>query len=267
MDIKGIAIAVALSMPVAANAALSSVAGGLGVYDSVNNVTWTADANLFATQAASYSGGSAAFISAVIAASGGVVYDTPNNLDNPPFSGTHILSANDFYALRMNWYGAQAWVHYLNVTDFAGSNQWALPTTVDSPSSNASPPSQSSSQMAQLFYGGLGQVAGSSITTTHNSSFNLFKHMQSAGYVSGTEVSGDPLHESAWSFDTSTGSQNAVVQTKLFGSYYALAVSPGQVSGANTSVSSTDGPLPWWAIGALGAGLIGVARRRLKATY
>ena len=53
--------AAAALMAMNAQAALVSTDGGLGVYDTTNNVTWTSDANLMATQAASYSGGGAAF--------------------------------------------------------------------------------------------------------------------------------------------------------------------------------------------------------------
>jgi len=156
-----------------ARAALVSTDGGLGVYDNTNNVTWTSNANLIATQAAGYSGGASAFVSAIIFDSGGVIHDTPNVYDP---SGIYTLSAGDFNTSVgwMDWWGAQAWVHYLDVTNYGGSNQWALPTTVDSSASGNFPPAQSSSQMAQLFYGDLGQVAGSSITTTHNVSYSLF---------------------------------------------------------------------------------------------
>ena len=64
----GLTAAVALLLSTGAQAALVSTAGGLGVYDTVNNVTWTSDGNLFGTQAASYSDGASAFVAAVIAA-------------------------------------------------------------------------------------------------------------------------------------------------------------------------------------------------------
>jgi regulator of chromosome condensation (RCC1) repeat-containing protein len=40
----------------------------------------------------------------------------------------------------------------------------------------------------------------------------------------------------------------------------------GSTSGclSNNSAPATDGPLPLWALGALGAGLVGIASRRLK---
>jgi len=51
-----------LSGPMAAIAQLSSVDGGLGVYDKANNVTWVSDGNLFGTQYAANNGVVAAII-------------------------------------------------------------------------------------------------------------------------------------------------------------------------------------------------------------
>jgi hypothetical protein len=226
-----------------AQAGLVTTDGGLGVYDTTNNVTWTSNANLFATQEANYIGGAAAFVSAVIADSGGIIHDTPNQFDP---TGTYSLSASDFNvhaAGQMTWWGAQAWVNYLNVTNYGGSSQWALPTTVDSISNDGVPngapgnPAVSSSQMAELFYGGLGEVAGSPITTTHNSSLALFTNTAAFNdsYWSGTEFQTASTNGRAWFFypgalDPSPGDggdQGGL--NKDFG-LYALAVSPGELS-------------------------------------
>jgi hypothetical protein len=228
-----------------ARAALVSTDGGLGVYDTTNNVTWTSNADLMATQAASYGGGSAAFVAAVIADSGGVIYDTPNGYDTVPFSGVYTLSASDFNTTpgstdgAMDWWAAQAWVHYLNVTDYGGSSRWTLPSTVDNETSSRGFPNglsgtldgynfipQSTSQLAQLFYGSLGQVAGSSITTTHSANYSLFSNVENT-YWSGTEDSAEPLY--AWYFDPENGIQ---AYGKLLDKDYvfALPVSTGEVS-------------------------------------
>jgi len=263
----GITAAVALLLSTGAQADLVSTAGGLGVYDNVNNVTWTSDANLMLTQANSYSGGASAYVAAVIAASGGVINDTPNSLDTPPNSGTHTLSASDFftsgtYAGTLSWFGAKAWVNYLNATNYAGTNTWTLPTTVDSNSSYGYPngasgnPSQSSSQMAQLFHGGLGQVAGSDITTTHNSSYTLFSQVQSYAYWSGAEYSAYP--DDAWLFVTDDGSHDLTIKG---GHYYALAVSPGDVG----ALSAVPVPGAVWLLGSGVMGLAGLRRRRATA--
>jgi hypothetical protein len=258
------ALAVATFSP-AAQAALVSTDGGLGVYDTTNNVTWTSDANLFATQAASYGGGAAALVNTIIADSGGVIHDTVSLLDP---SGTHTLTALDFVTStgQMDWWGAQAWVHYLDVTNYGGSNQWALPTTVDADSSQGFPngsraagyAAQSSSQMAQLFYGGLGQVVNGPITTFHNSNYGLFSNLQNSAYWSGTEYSTQPAL--AWYFDTGDGYQDHYIfndNGSKNSAGYALAVSPGQVSAV---------PLPGaaWLLGSGLLGLMGLGRRKAE---
>jgi hypothetical protein len=244
-------------MAMTAQAGLVATDGGLGVYDTTNNVTWTSNANLFATQAASYSGGAAAFVSAVIADSGGVIHDTPNSFDP---SGTYTLSAADFNTSTgtVDYWGALAWVSYLDATNYGGSSQWALPTTVDSnssaglPNGGAGNPAQSSSQLAQLFYGGLGQVANSSITTTHNANYSLFSNVLGTVYWSGTEYSANPIQ--AWGFSTVSGDQSYIGKRN---DIYALAVAPGQVSAV---------PLPGAAflLGSGLLGLVGVARRKTQ---
>jgi hypothetical protein len=218
-----------LTIPLAANAKLMGTDNGFGIYDTTNNVTWTSNATLMATQAASYSGGASAFVSAVIADSGGVIHDTPNTYDP---SGTYTLSAGDFNvsAGTMDWWGAQAWVNYLNVTNYSGSNQWALPTTADIPSSYGYPggpgTAVSSSQLAQLFYGGLGEVATTPVTTLHNGSYSLLINVQSYTYWSGTQYSANPNF--AWGLDTLTGLQ--IGFNKAFYDLDVLAVTPADIA-------------------------------------
>jgi hypothetical protein len=152
-------------------------------------------------------------------------------------------------------------LNYLNATNYAGTNTWALPTTVDGigsysygyPSGALGSPSQSSSQMAQLFYGGLGQIANSSLTTTHNSSYALFSQVQSSFYWSGTEYSANPID--AGGFDTSNGFQ-LHINKSYYG--YALAVSPGQVD----ALSAVPVPGAVWLLGSGLMGLAGLRRRR-----
>jgi hypothetical protein len=163
----------------------------------------------------------------------------------------------------MTWWGAKAWVNYLDATNYGGSNQWALPTTVDNiasvgyPDGGAGNPAQSSSQMAQLFYGGLGLVADSVITTTHNGSYALFSNLQSSPYWSATEYSANPSN--AWNYGTYDGSQYPLYKGYH---YYALAVTPGKLAGGGGSAASADGPAPLWSLGALGMGLLAIAGRR-----
>jgi hypothetical protein len=84
----------------------------------------------------------------------------------------------------------------------------------------------SSSQMAMLFFGQLGQQVGQSISTTNNGSggYDLFRNIQSGNYWSGTEWAGDV--NDAWRFETSDDFQTSAGKLSDF---YVLAVAPGEV--------------------------------------
>ena len=243
-----------------AQASLVSTAGGLGVYDTVNNVTWIQDGKLFTNQAAGYSGGPSAYVAAVIAASGGVIHDTPNSLDTVPNSGSYTLSASDFVVSfsLMNWWGAKAWVNYLNLTNYAGSNRWALPTTVDSDASYGFPdgvgtnPSQDSSQLAQLFYGGLGQQKLVSILTANNGNIALFNAGNSYFYWADTESSANLSR--VWMYSSFQGFNFRAAKNSNY--YSAALVSPGNIS---------EVPEPGVAL-LLSSGLLGVFGLRRRKT-
>jgi hypothetical protein len=232
-----------LSGAVAANAQLVPVNGGALVNDPTDKLTWLQDANFFATQVAE-SGNPTEFVQAIISISGGVIYDTPNALDTPANSGRHMLTKNDFYHDgsidgHLTWFGAQAWVNYLNVTDYQGYSNWRLPTTVDNNSSVGYPngashnPPVTSSELAELFYGQLGQVAGQPIQKTHNSRYALFRNV-GVSYWSGTEVA--DASSSAWIFVDSEGSQ---LKTAKDSYIEALAVRSGQAYQCDTTYNGT----------------------------
>jgi hypothetical protein len=69
--IPGLPAVAAMAASVDAYAQLTSVDGGLGVYDSTNNVTWTSNADLFASQYSALS----TIISDANSANGGVKSD------------------------------------------------------------------------------------------------------------------------------------------------------------------------------------------------
>jgi hypothetical protein len=232
-----------LSGPLVANAQLVAVNGGALVNDPTDQLTWLKDANFFAAQAAG-SGNPSEFVQTIIRISSGAIHDSPNGFDTPANSGKHTLTMNDFSHNgsidgHLTWFGAQAWVNYLNVTDYQGYSNWRLPTTVDNnssvgyPNGGARNPPVSSSELAELFYGQIGQVAGQPIQKTHNSRYTLFSNI-GGSYWSGTEVAGASY--SAWVFADSVGSQ--LKSTK--DSYIeALAVRSGQAYQCDTAYNGT----------------------------
>ena len=104
--------------------------------------------------------------------------------------------------------------------------------------------------MGHLFYTELGGVAGQSITTAHNTSFNLFNNVQSLAYWSSTEFASDP--NNAWNFGTMNGFQ--ANNFKVI-NQYAWAVRTGDVT-------SVPEPSIIWLLVAGGAGWFGTKARR-----
>ena len=256
------AAGVALLLSLSAQASLVATAGGKGVYDTVNNVTWTSDANLMLTQANSYSGGASAYVAAVIAASGGVIHDSPNINDTPQNSGTYTLSANDFltsdiYAGRMTWFGAKAWVNYLNYTNYAGTNTWRLPFTVD-PGAAYQPFQHVFAESEELF-NQLGKVSGCNLTTCHNSNFDIFSNLKDAAFWSLTEYSLNADY--AWGFYTVSSHGYGSFPSNKWGVVNSFAVSPGQIG----ALSAVPVPGAVWLLGSGVMGLVGLRRRKATA--
>ena len=192
------AAVLAFSLSTGAQASLVARTGGM-VYDTVNNITWASDANLFKTQAA----GNANLVSQIITA-----------------NGTYTLTSADFNTTTgaMTWWGAQAWANNLTLGGVTG---WSLPSTpVEAYGYNVT-----SSQLGDLFYNQLGVSAGSSIATSANPNYNLFANVQSYVYWSGSEYAHVPY--GAWVFYTLNGYQDYHFK---YNQFYAWAVRPGDVA-------------------------------------
>ena len=234
----------AMGMLGANGAQASLIADGPGlVYDNVANVTWSSNANLFATMQASNPN----LVNQIIAAVP-TVHDTPNAYDNAG-SGNYKLSSGDFGFSQgmLDWWGGIAFMGYLNSIDYLGHNTWMQPTTYDQ---NCLGVNCTNSMLGELFYTGLGGTAGQSITTSHNANYSLFTNVQSSLYWSGTEYASFPYN--AWFFDTYGGSQYAY-RKYIFN--FAWAVLPGQ---AGAAVPEPAG------LALFGIGLLGLlAGRRL----
>jgi hypothetical protein len=151
------------------------------------DVSWTKDGNLFQTLANSYAGGAAAFVNAVIAsAPGGKINDTPNYYDTPSYSGYHTLSSQDFNNSTggASWFGAQAFISYLNTISYGGSSQWQLPTVTDTgtPGCNISYSgtdcgynvNTSTNALAQLYYGELNKKGYVNTSGALQSGYGIF---------------------------------------------------------------------------------------------
>lgn len=226
LKISPLAIGVLLTATaLSAEASLTSYTGAEGVglvYSSVSDVTWTQDANLLGTMAASQ--GYSNLVDAIIAASP-IIYDTPNVHDgsySSPVanSGQYSVTTDDFNSSGSGlttWFGAQAFIGYLNSINYGGSNQWALPSAGSNPQLGHN---VNDTAFDQLFYNELGVTEFSNISETL-----VFNNIYSTLYWFDTEYA--PFPGSAWSFSTSSGIQIANVKYNRFS---AWAVSPGQVS-------------------------------------
>lgn len=236
------------------------------------DVSWTKDGNLFQTMANSYAGGVTAFINAVIASvPGGKINDLPNYYDTPRNSGYHTLTDYDFNeGYNVNWFGAQAYVTYLNSISYGGSSQWRLPTWTDTGATGIQDGrnggdsgynvNTASSELAQLYYTELGKKApintsGSSQNgygiLSNNGNFGIgvvgpFSNVVSDDYWLGTEYKAIlGRYDYAWNFRTDIGAQGA--DLKLFHSS-VWAVTQGQVAAV---------PVPA-AVWLFGSGLLGI---------
>lgn len=231
-----------------ANAALVTVDNGQLVDDTTLNVTWSANASLFGTIASLNN--STTFVNALINDSNGQIVNG---------SSTYTLTAADFNltAGTMDWYGAQAFINYLNKTNYMGYSDWRLPTTSSTATTSDTPPT-SSSEMAELFYGELGAVSGDAITDTHNSNYSDFTGFKSDNqndglnyYWSGTP---GPGRGSAWDFKPWENSQD---YDPTSGFFNVLPLMDGQIAAA----SAAPEPATLWLIGG-GILLAGFSKRR-----
>lgn len=210
-------------------------------YDTTLNITWLADANLAASNTFGVSG---------------------------------ILPGG-----LMRWTTAQSWIDAMNAANYLGYSDWSLPTTAPVNGTafnlnynvssfvsgstdvgyNVSAPGtayagSTGSEMANLFYDTLGNKAYFDVNGSFQSGYGLtnagpFKNFQSAVYWSGTEYA--PSTILAWNFSTLTGIQ---VTSSKNGSFYALAVRPGDVAAV---------PEPeTYALLLAGLGLVGLRARR-----
>ena len=229
--LTALAFSLTLGFSGTASADLENNGGGL-IYDSTQNITWTQDANLLGTletNAIITSGSDSGLIQQIINANSGVV--------TGPSNSSWTLSANDFGSGGLvDWYGAQAFVGYLNSKIYDGSTQWSLPITP-----NYGACTNCGNQLPNLF-NELGGVAGSPMPS------GPFNNVQ-VGYWSNA-TNGD--FDYAYNFQTN-GTLRAYSASNL--ANYAWAVSPGDLAPV---------PIPGaiWLFGSVLVGFLGFNRRK-----
>ena len=200
-------------------------------YSSISDVSWTQNANLLGSLISN--DGYSTVVDAIIAANSGVTHgSTPYTLSTTDFSNVGETS----------WWGAQAFVHYLNTVNYAGSNEWRLPTVTDIGNdgcnwslggtdcgyNSATNGTASGDEFAELYYKELGLPPFGGV---HSSGYGIgspFSQVQSF-YWTGTEVvnSGD----GAFEFFATYGYQE--VYPKDATVWYAWAVTPGSIIPVN----------------------------------
>ncbi|MDF0378240.1 PEP-CTERM sorting domain-containing protein [Methylophilus sp. YYY-1] len=215
------------------------------VYSSISNVTWTKDANLLGSLMTSQ--GFNNVVNNIIAASP-VISNMPNYWDGG--TGSYSVTASDFSTTnfgRTSWYGAMAFVNYLNTVNYAGSSAWRLPTvTVGqgylfcwnncTAGYNVYTNGVSiGNEYAELYYKELGSLGREDIYGNYQPNhglvdpLNKFNNEQSYVYWLGTQD--DRAPSDAWYFTMNEGVQS-VGGYKAFPLHasYAWAVTSGRIS-------------------------------------
>lgn len=231
------------------------------VYSSVSDVTWTKDGNLLGSlMAASTDNDGNGFldvIDAIVALAPKIATkQIPGYLPD----GIYNLTPSEFSSDgRTTWFGAVAYVNYLNSINYAGSNQWYLPTVENATvgyNTNINGTNKGD-ELVELYYQELGSKGAYDANGNLQQNYGLedrenkFINEKSYAYWSGTPDISSPYYD-AWVFLTDSGQQN----TNSDVLFYSWAVTPGQIS-------PVPAPEAAWLF-ATGLPIIGVTARRKK---
>lgn len=199
--------------PPAAHAALVLSADGITVYDTVNDISWIANANLAATNQ---------FGLPLCNASGAQPCVNPSG--------------------SMNYTAAAAWVQAMSAANYLGHANWQLPTTpmTDSGCAKVGPQNNSfgfgctRNALGSLYYTGLGLKAPNTAVTIPASTAGPFSNFQPYLYWSQTigGVPADPCYANMGcgnaTLSFNTGFQGANTTDNFL---YALPMIAGKLSG------------------------------------
>jgi hypothetical protein len=214
-----------------ANATLVSRSGGQAYYDTDTDLTWVADANLAQTSG----------------------YDADG---------------------QMSWSAAVAWAASLNAgSGYLGVSDWRLPTSTDTGAVGCDfaysgtdcgfNVDLSTSEMAQMFYGTLGNTAAYNISGVRQpcesavpnrclTNTGPFSNLQPDYYWSGTVY--HPTLNYAWTFGFNFGFQGGTSRGTIL---HAWAVRPGDIA-------LVPVPATVWLFGSA-LGLMGWMRRKISS--
>ena len=210
----------ALCVSGTSEARLLDIRNGL-VIDTDLGVIWLQDANLFFTESGSGLQPETAtnLVNAIIEA-------VPEVLDGEV---VHQITSGDFNTGngQMSWWGAQAWVGYLNSINYKGFHHWRLPKlrpvngialnydfscdgTTDYGKNNTALNSRAS-ELGHVFYNELGNLADLDTScVARQTGYGVtnsgpFRNLENSLYWTGTNF--EPFFENAWHFHTDNGGQ------------------------------------------------------------
>lgn len=201
-----------------ANAGLIDQGNGT-LFETDKHLAWTQNGNLFHDLALSNPN----LVSDVINVVGGQITDA---------DGSHSLNGTDFNtaAGTLDWYGAQAWVQYLNSVNYGGLQSWRLPSlapangssfdfsfSYDGSTDYGYNHSAASNEWGHLFYGELGNLAYYDTSGNPQTPYGLlntapFSNLSPVVYWTGTDADTG----TAWYFSSTDGLQSQFDKTTQY---------------------------------------------------
>ncbi|NJD08451.1 MAG: DUF1566 domain-containing protein [Methylococcaceae bacterium] len=210
----------ALCVSSVAEARLLDIRNGL-ILDVGLGVLWLRDANLFFTKS-----GSGLHPETATNLVNDIIEAVPEVLDGQV---AHQITSSDFNTSngQMSWWGAQAWVGYLNSIHYKGFDNWRLPIlrpvngtafnytfscdgTTDYGKNNTALNSKAS-ELGHVFYKELGNLSDlDTACVPRQTGYGVtnsgpFRNLESGLYWTGTDF--ELYFENAWHFHTDNGGQ------------------------------------------------------------